>query len=54
MLRKLIGDVAGSPAVEFAIVAAVISIAALGAFKTLGDTSSNQMSSVETAYAKVN
>ena len=54
MLKRLYKDATGSPAVEFAIVAAVISIAALGAFKTLGEQSSNQMTQVEAAYADVN
>ncbi|NNC59358.1 MAG: hypothetical protein HKO05_05120 [Erythrobacter sp.] len=54
MLKRLFNDQAGSPAVEFAIVASVISLAALGAFKMLGEESSNQMSGVESAYAEVN
>lgn len=54
MLKKFLKDTKGSPAVEFAIVAAVISVAALGAFQALGQQSSNQMSDVETAYTEAN
>ena len=54
MLRKLLRDTTGSPAVEFAIVASVISLAALGAFQALGQQSSNQLGNVQTAYAGVN
>ncbi|MHA6334597.1 Flp family type IVb pilin [Qipengyuania sp. CAU 1752] len=54
MLRRLLNDQAGTSAVEFAIVASVISLAALGAFKMLGEESNNQMSGVESAYAEVN
>ena len=54
MLKKLFKDQAGSPATEFAIVATVISLAALGAFQALGAQSSNQMSTIETRYAEVN
>ena len=54
MLIRLWRDRAGSPAVEFAIVASVISLAALGAFQLLGEQSNEQMSGVESAYAEVN
>ncbi|ABC62120.1 Flp family type IVb pilin [Erythrobacter litoralis] len=54
MFRPLFRDQSGSPATEFALVASIISIAALGAFMALGEQSSNQMTKVETAYAEVN
>ena len=54
MLKRLLKDQAGSPATEFAIVATVISLAALGAFQALGAQSNNQLSNVETRYAEVN
>ena len=54
MLKQLLQDQTGSPATEFAIVATVISLAALGAFQALGAQSSNQLSNVETRYAEVN
>ena len=54
MFTKLLRDEIGSPATEFALVASVISIAALGAFMALGEQSTNQMTKVETAYAEVN
>jgi Flp pilus assembly pilin Flp len=54
MLKKLLKDIKGSPAVEFAIVASVVSLAALGAFQALGQQSSNQMGNVESAYENAN
>jgi Flp pilus assembly pilin Flp len=54
MLKNLLRDIHGSPAVEFAIVASVISLAALGAFQALGQQSSNQMGNVENAYEEAN
>lgn len=54
MLKRLLEDETGSPATEFALVASIISIAALGAFMSLGKQSTSQMESVHTAYADVN
>ena len=54
MLKQLLKDETGSPATEFALVASIISVAALGAFMALGQQSTNQMTKVETAYAAVN
>ena len=54
MFKKLLRDRTGSPATEFALVAAIISVAALGAFMALGDNSSKQMNSVQSAYSDVN
>lgn len=54
MLKRLFLDITGSPAVEFAIVASVISLAALGAYQALGQQSSNQLGNVESAYAEAN
>lgn len=54
MLKKLLRDTTGSPAVEFAIVASAVSLTALGAFQALGQQSSNQLSNVDTAYTVAN
>lgn len=54
MLKQLLKDETGTPATEFALVASIISVAALGAFMALGEQSSTQMSGVESAYAAVN
>jgi pilus assembly protein Flp/PilA len=35
-MRKLIGDNRGATAIEYALVASLISVAALGAFQSLG------------------
>ena len=54
MLRQLWKDEAGSPAVEFVLVASVISLAALGAFMALGQQSKAQLGNVQSAYVAVN
>ncbi len=54
MLKTLWKDEAGSPAIEFVMVASVISLAALGAFMALGQQSKAQLGNVESAYAAVN
>lgn len=54
MLKQLWNDEAGSPAVEYALVASVISLAALGAFMALGQQSKAQLGNVHSAYAAVN
>ncbi|GAA4050208.1 Flp family type IVb pilin [Parerythrobacter jejuensis] len=54
MFKKILQDETGSPATEFALVASIISIAALGAFMALGNASTAQMDGVEQAYADVN
>jgi pilus assembly protein Flp/PilA len=54
MFKKLLQDRTGATAIEFALVATIISVAALGAFMALGEQSSNQMSGVQSAYADVN
>jgi len=53
MFRKLIADTTGTSAVEYAIIASVISIAAIGAFLLLGQQTNSQFKKVETEYAKV-
>lgn len=50
MLRRILKDTAGTSAVEYAFIAALISIAAIGAFFSLGEASDANMTKVETAY----
>ncbi|MXO61883.1 Flp family type IVb pilin [Qipengyuania oceanensis] len=56
MLKKLdalLKDKTGATAVEYAIVASVISVAALGAFLAVGQQSKDNMESVATQYQDV-
>ena len=50
-LKKLAADTAGATAVEYAIIASVISIAAFGAFIAVGDQSEENMTTVADKYA---
>jgi Flp pilus assembly pilin Flp len=50
MLRKLTRDTTGASAIEYAIIASVVSIAAIGAFIALGSQSKANMEKVQTAY----
>ena len=50
MIRRLIEDIRGTSAIEYAIVASLISVAGIGAFMALGDSSREQFSTVQTAY----
>ncbi len=50
MLRRFISDTAGATAIEYAVIAAMISVAAIGAFVALGDRSKENFQQVETAY----
>ncbi|MBD3728629.1 MAG: Flp family type IVb pilin [Sphingomonadales bacterium] len=54
MLRKILKDTVGGTAIEYALVASVISVAAIGAFMLLGDQSDRNMSDVKDKYAAVN
>jgi len=54
MLRRLFRDTTAASAIEYAIIAAMISVAAIGAFLALGNQSSGQMASVNTAYENAN
>ena len=56
MLKKLdalLKDKTGASAVEYAIVASVISVAALGAFLAVGQQSKDNMENVATQYQDV-
>ncbi len=50
MLRRLIGDTAGATAIEYAVIASLISIAAIGVFQVLGERTLEKFSTVETAF----
>jgi len=51
MLRRIWKDTAGATAIEYAIIAAVVSVAAIGAFVALGDSSKANFEKVDAAYA---
>lgn len=51
MLRRMLKDTSGATAIEYAVIAALISVAAIGAFVTLGQASNANMEKVESAYA---
>jgi Flp pilus assembly pilin Flp len=50
MLRELLSDTTGASALEYAIIASLISVAAIGAFLVLGNQSKANMESVKAAY----
>ena len=51
-LKTLVKDTAGATAVEYAIIASVISVAALGAYMAVGEQSKENMESVATSYSE--
>ena len=51
-LKMLVKDTAGATALEYAIVASVISVAALGGYAALGDQSNKNMTAVADSYAE--
>jgi len=52
MLRRLIKDTAGASAIEYAVIASLVSVAAIGAFLALGQSSQDQFEKVDAAYHK--
>lgn len=50
MLRTLLKDTTGASALEYAIIASLVSVAAIGAFLALGNQSKANMEKVQTAY----
>lgn len=50
-LKKLAGDNLGATAVEYAIIASVISVAALGAYMAVGEQSNENMKTVASKYS---
>jgi Flp pilus assembly pilin Flp len=54
MLRTLWNDRKGSTAIEYAVIASVVSVAAIASFLLLGGQTSKQMTDVEAAYEKAN
>ena len=53
ILKRILNDTAGSSAIEYAIIATVISVAALGAYAALGQQSNENMTKVASSYAAV-
>lgn len=49
--KKMLGDTKGATAVEYAIIASVISVAALSAYISVGEQSKENMASVASAYS---
>jgi len=54
MLRKIMKDTTGASALEYAIIASLVSVAAIGAFLALGSQSKANMESVNAAYQQAN
>ncbi len=54
MLRKLLKDQTGASALEYAIIASMISVAAIGAFLALGNQSKANLDKVQVAYEQAN
>jgi pilus assembly protein Flp/PilA len=54
MLRKLLTNTAGATAIEYGLIASLISVAAIGAFIALGGSTNSTMGKVHTAYEQVN
>lgn len=50
MLRRILQDTTGASAIEYAVIAALISVAAIGAFYTLGQASNDNLTKVDAAY----
>ncbi|ANY20525.1 Flp/Fap pilin component [Tsuneonella dongtanensis] len=50
MLRRILKDTAGASAIEYSVIAALISVAAIGAMFALGQRSNAQFETVEAAY----
>jgi Flp pilus assembly pilin Flp len=53
-LRRLIRCTAGTSAIEYAVIASLVSIAGIAAFLTLGGQSESQLAGVNAAYEKSN
>lgn len=54
MLRKLLHDNQGATALEYAIIASLVSVAAIGAFVVLGNQSKANLEGVKSAYERAN
>ena len=54
MLRTLLKDTTGASALEYAIIASLVSVAAIGAFLALGNQSKANLESVKAAYDQAN
>jgi len=52
-LKKFVRNTSGASSVEYAIIATVISVAALGGYMALGQQSNETMKNVASKYAEV-
>lgn len=52
LVKKIATCRAGATAVEYAIIASVISVAALGAYMSVGEQSKAQMENISSKYAE--
>ena len=50
--KRIAADTAGASAIEYAIIASVISVAALSAYMAVGEESNKQMENISTSYAE--
>ena len=50
-IRQLLADRRGATAIEYALIASLISVAALGAFMNLGDSTSAKFNSIDTSLS---
>ena len=54
MLLRLLHDDDGATAIEYGLIASLISVAAIGAFIALGGSTNSTMGKVNSAYEQVN
>ncbi|MCT2558145.1 Flp family type IVb pilin [Tsuneonella sp. YG55] len=52
MIRCILEDTSGTSAIEYSVIAALVSVASIAAFMMLGQATEKQFQTVETAYAK--
>jgi pilus assembly protein Flp/PilA len=52
MIRRIINDTTGASAIEYSVIAALVSVAGIAAFLLLGQQTNRQFETVETAYAQ--
>ena len=54
MLRNLFRNTTGATAIEYGLIASLISVAAIGAFLALGGSLKTTFGDINTAYEQVN
>ena len=52
MLRRLINDTTGASAIEYSVIAALVSVAGIAAFLLLGQETNRKFAAVDAAYAQ--